>query len=754
MKKIFIILIGIFLTTSASATDYYVDFEGGNDGNAGTSFALRKKTIGSALTPAGAGDTIRVMATQAPVSIGSATWTNSSATVTLSSAKNKDIYLDGAWTCAANVTCTASTTRREGSNSASMAVASAFTTGKAAYYTLGASTDYSGDQQITLWFRTGTADSDISNNWQIKLCSDTTGDVAVDTLSFSPVLAGVANVWIPLKLNNGSALGSAIQSVALYVAVDPGAVTVLLDNISSTDDLWLGSLISKDTTGEDWYAMRSIVGTTILLDSGANSSAATTPRGYFGASESVTTYYREPVTITPSPTAATTDMVTIGESGSAGSPITISGGWNRTDMSTQTDETYYSAQNNSGEGFGIAGRTYINIDNIYWTHVDKAVSISGTSNNLNFDGVGAICVAGDGWLIAGTTTSSTFENIIGHQTATSGISMAGSALLNITNSRFNGNVTDGIEIGTSNKIYLENVTSTNNTQQAIDISSSNNGRIKTANLQYNSTTGAITLTNSTGWLVDGLTASNNAVTGLHFVGSPQNVFYNTTTSNNSAAADFDTNSSGENYFYNATFGEGTILASPVDYHNSTIISVNEDNTADNHFIYTDGGTISSESSVRHTASGISWELSPTSATRSSSYPLSQRIAGVYVEASTAYTATIWLRRTNTALTGTFRMVGGQIAGVSSDQTDSIGAVADTWEQQSISFTPTKAGIVDFFVEAYGGTTHSLFWDDFDISPATTVEQESGNIAYSRSGVYVSNADVSGGTTTNVIGLVQ
>jgi len=56
---------------------YYVDYEGGNDASAGTSFATRWQTLTNGATAAriAPGDEIRVMASPDPTSIGNATWT-------------------------------------------------------------------------------------------------------------------------------------------------------------------------------------------------------------------------------------------------------------------------------------------------------------------------------------------------------------------------------------------------------------------------------------------------------------------------------------------------------------------------------------------------------------------------------------------------------------------------------------------------------------------------------------------------------
>jgi len=71
---------------------YYIDFEGGNDANAGTSFATRWKTITNGATAAriAPGDTIRIMASPDPTSIGNATWTGGGrpAAINISSSTN------------------------------------------------------------------------------------------------------------------------------------------------------------------------------------------------------------------------------------------------------------------------------------------------------------------------------------------------------------------------------------------------------------------------------------------------------------------------------------------------------------------------------------------------------------------------------------------------------------------------------------------------------------------------------------------
>jgi len=117
-------------------TTRYLDLLNGNDSNNGSSFALRKKTMASAVSGLVSGDQVNIMASPDPTSMSqSATFTNGSDTVTLTTAVTANIdNCEAAWTPSTNVTATAQSARaQEGTNAASIAIASAFTTGLVAY---------------------------------------------------------------------------------------------------------------------------------------------------------------------------------------------------------------------------------------------------------------------------------------------------------------------------------------------------------------------------------------------------------------------------------------------------------------------------------------------------------------------------------------------------------------------------------------------------------------------------------------------
>jgi hypothetical protein len=145
-----------------------------------------------------------------------------------------------------------------------------------------------------------------------------------------------------------------------------------------------------------------------------------------------------------------------------------------------------------------------------------------------------------------------------------------------------------------------------------------------------------------------------------------------------------------------------------------IYSQNHDNTSGNHYLFVDFAIIRPQTSVRYSNSGFAWSLSPTNDLRKESYPLGFPIGQIAVSANALVTVRAWMRRTNFGLTFRLRVKGGQIAGVTNDVISYMTATADTWEQVSLSFTPTEAGVVEILAECWGGTTFTGYVDDLTI----------------------------------------
>jgi len=741
----------------------YLDYEGGNDGNDGSSFANRVKTITGGLTAAriAPGDVCRIMRSGNATSLGiTATWTNKSATVTLASALNALITnCDSTWTASANVTCSADTSvYRTSTGSAKQVIAAGFTTGIVAYFATG-TLNLSAYQGITLWVQVSAALA--VSTLSIRLCSDVAGVTTVDTLAIPAITQG--GQWIPIYIDKGSALGASIQSIALYADLDPGTLDVYLDNISTVkaagnDALNLQSLIGKNTGNELWWAIRGINGTTVTLDTAPNMAVGTTARGYYGSTGSVTTYKRETIK-TVLVSAVGTTVQEIQDSGSAGNLITFSGGWNTTDMTTQDGETYFDGSSGFGLGIYSTAKTYFALDKLRCVRYQDGFYLNGANNCDHGSFHGFNCYNSGVYFY--NCSSVTATDIVAHSTYASGVygpfqQFIGS-IWDFTSLRIYSGLAQGWYASPPpDDIRITTFDLCNNGGLGFYLPSgpAHAWYIGTLTCNDNGTSGFTANVALRGWQIDTMVTSGNATSGTRFVdGATGNIIVRSLTAENNASSyGLDLADGGSNGPIDLTIGnlvtsgngtsgvhlsvmhgdvkilksslaEGTkVGVDSAGFGAGRVRFQNYNGTTDDHRVWFNSGSggarFTSETSVRHTASGIAWKLSPVGTTFiNSRNPAIFPLAKILCSASALVTVKVWLRRTSTGLTGTLHCSGGQIAGVANDVTDSIGAAIDTWEEQTITFTPSVVGVVEIEVRCYGGTSDSLYVDDLTVTQA-------------------------------------
>jgi hypothetical protein len=174
-------------------------------------------------------------------------------------------------------------------------------------------------------------------------------------------------------------------------------------------------------------------------------------------------------------------------------------------------------------------------------------------------------------------------------------------------------------------------------------------------------------------------------------------------------------------FFRCLFGSANEISAGAAYPDRLVRSIEHQQTADNHKTWLPNGvTFDSEASVRHTASGIAWKASidAAGAAKTSTWTPSRiPIAAVPCAASAQVTVSAWLRRTNAGLNAWLACPGGQIPGVDSDVTDELTAAVGTWEQQTISFTPSAAGVVQIELWMASSGAYSCYVDDMTIAQA-------------------------------------
>jgi hypothetical protein len=607
-----------------------------------------------------------------------------------------------AWTASANVTTAQATTNyKEGGAATQIAIAAGFTTGKAAYYTLPATLDLSAYQQVTFWVRLNSGTVGAAGQAYVALCTDTTGDTVVHQCDI-PAL-GALNVWVPVTVNLGTNLNAAIQSVALYVVTDIAAQTFILDNIvackaaSSADSVTLNSLISKsDGTGDEaWYAIQSINSDVIMLaNNNLYSSQAINLRGYNGITETVTSYKRETVK-TGASASTSTSVSVINDSGTSGNLITYSGGWNRTDMSTQTGRTWLDGQNGNGRGLLVtSSQSFVTVDRLDFCRYTAGLTLSLSNyNNCSFPSIYLTAnTGGIAFTSVSISTATTFGSVWANN---------------------NGN-DSGIEFGGIGCSFTDIKLASNNSGNGLHLFRSrfvNVGSVIAGNNGALSSNSDLTFDNSMNCAVGTATLANGITSSGAIQGTASfNCFVNGGSSTGHSSGVFLSSSinPAEIYLNNFTINETLEVSTTLGSYGGFVYINRLDDTDNNSWVFQPGmGTVNQQTAVVDSPASTAWRMRPTDADYANAEsPILLKLGTVVCAASSAVTVTARMQRSNTGLTMRLICPGGQITGVSNDVFTDMTAAINTWETVSITFTPTKAGAVDIYAHAFGGTTFS------------------------------------------------
>tara|TARA_B100000427_G_scaffold224201_1_gene187869 strand:+ start:627 stop:3278 length:2652 start_codon:yes stop_codon:yes gene_type:complete len=178
------------------------------------------------------------------------------------------------------------------------------------------------------------------------------------------------------------------------------------------------------------------------------------------------------------------------------------------------------------------------------------------------------------------------------------------------------------------------------------------------------------------------------------------------------------------YLYSGGFKTNKLVyldsQSPSISNNATWLSKNHDNVTGDHKNYYQYGNVAPNTSIRHTASGISWKIDIDSSSASSGSPIEWELAKVIVNSGSLVTMKIWVYRDGTGVNGGIRVKSGAIGGVTSN-VDAV--ISDTtinsWVECSLTFTPTEAGAVTVYAMGYyiNSTSHYVYLDDFSATQA-------------------------------------
>lgn len=712
---------------------YYLDYENGSDAADGTSFANRWKTLNGATTVT-AGDEIRVMASPDPTLVGSATWTNNDPTITLGAAVTLDIDHTGSWTGSTGVTC--GDTAFGSMTATSLVATGSYAGTKAAYKALSGSTNLSGYQQLSLWYRYDAGSYDM----KLSLCSDTAGNTPVNEITLPRTATGA---WRPLVVDLGSALGSGIQSIA-FRSVSGGAAQITIANVtackapSAADSLTHNSLVAKidnlpwvastaystgdrrkplavsrngwvyeattgGTTGssepvwpdelgatvndgsvvwtcagleELWYAIKQFSGSALTIDGFV----------YTGAGAASTMYKREPILLSDSFTGNQAQA-----NGTLMAPIKVTGGWDRTNMSTRPGETHLSAKTRLHYGIGAAS-SYTDwwLDGMHYTRFGAGAHLDQTQLKLTNCSATACYY---GVLPAGNDS----------RVLARGCQLTANAC---------GVLSDAVNF-MADKCRLDGAGTSSGFSSGL-----NDGSGVAAN-QVTILTGRpmVLLTRcDTQFCTD--TEVSLLAGGPHFI--DHHTFYDDNSNTLKSAVDTTvTNSTGiwhQTFSYYTNSLDGKYTGAITRFENIT-------GAPELAGTFTNCGFINTDDGVVHSSSAFSWKFGMASSVgyglgASHDYPLAMPIAKIKCTSGVPVSVRLWAFRDASTIEGKLRVKGGQLAGVADTSVTCAGTVS-TWVQSSaLSFTPTADGVVEITFEAYttdGNTTDSIWVDDFTVT---------------------------------------
>lgn len=563
------------------------------------------------------GDTIRYNKQSVQSAGVNATFTSGSKNITLSSALTKTIE-DGVsgWTPSANITGSTNATRKIGSSATVMTPAAGFTTGKVCYKAIagGGTQDFSGYTKISFWFRPNTAAIIAANTYKICLCSDTTGDTIVNELNIPATIS--SNAFHIMVLDYGAALGSSIQSVAIYANSDPGTTAFSFSNIVAANDVTHQTLIGWQD--DCYYNVQAFSGTTVTIDSLNNAVGG---QGWYGTTGTAGLYYCNPVA---SYLATTVNVVN--DSGSvAGGYITFSGGWD-TGTNTRNGMTYF-ASNVHSSGVAFSGATFVKMENFVIARFSSCISIASAQKFIA-------------------------ENIVFASSASAISSSANLAQLFYMCKFLNGSVI----LNAGNRIL--SCYFLNGTGRGLTIA----GPTNIANSVF----------------------GNNANASLYVSNTTASLY--------------------EEYGHHSVIRD-TLFAdsTEVEFSNSYgyAWSLNHDQTLGNNWGFTNGATINWQTSTVHDTEPGAWRVVHSSSNKGVLYPVRFKIGEFAVTEDTAVTFTAWVKKdhaTNVACRIVCEGPTYSLPGI----TDTSDTKADdtSWEQLSITFTPTESGIVPIYFESW------------------------------------------------------
>ena len=690
--------------------------------------------------------------------------------IELSSAVTQNIASTGprtaTWTAETNVTTalkhtlsawTTSTDYMLPPGSDEIDISGSFGTGKAAYFATG-TLDLSGYQQVSFYIQLVSGST--SNGLSLRLCTDTAGATSVHQADIPMNKVYQTNRWTPITVDLGTNLNSSIKSIAVYVDTDNGAQKIRLSNIiackaaSSDDSLTLNSVVGLKTTADPlWFSPAYIDGTVIVIGCG---TAGENLLSYYGQATarfsadnaSANLYKRQPIEH-HSFGSDYAQLDSINGDGTSSDYLTISGGWNTTDMSTtdSDSETFIDCVGAGGKCLVANNDDNINLKDISYIRgryglqveycdrfsLDNCHFINQSyrpfeTNQSEFSKINAYFVNGYqqsnlNYCTQHSSASASDFNIWclnGSANNTFKFNYSGSFNINYMNTE---NSKMGLYINQSGGCTITTLDTGNScgsfgmnvvgikvygASNGVTITTLNCGQAELPLYNDGATEFSIGTLNCTHY-EDGiygdtvqysLYATNSSSTFINGGSVTKQLYVDSSTA----------------YTYNLEITDSTEVGLQ---GSGKVYAKNHDNVsgADKNFFI--NATIEPETTIRNTASGVSWKASITNAsTYTSAGPLTITLGKTVCAANAQVTVTLKVYRSSTSIFGGIRIPANIPLGLSSAGVTYGTGSAGAWETVTHTFTPTAAGAVSVQAAFYAtNASSSVYIDDISITQA-------------------------------------
>ena len=630
--------------------------------------------------------------------------------------------------------------------------------GKIAHYQLPNTLDLSGYQQVSFQFKHNTNDNANSGLYSLRLCTDTGGDTSVHTISID-YKKQANDHWTGLTVDLGTNLNSSIKSIALYKdsSSNSGNPTFYFSNIiackasSAADSITMDSLVGLNTSDDPaWYPIQGIWDNIVFLKTQEQRRPAW---GYYGTSSaafsatnaSATIYKRKQLRSDNSYiTASGSDYTSWDQqngSGTESSPITISGGWDSTNMSTRNGKTCVEL-NGKYQPFYRYGN-HVHLSHLYYTNFGSihngnkagekwsSVGFSHFNSGLVFNS-GSSTGIGIDFIISGTKTAVKISG------GTHGGSQSDYYIKQASGSNFRGLILD-VDSSSSASFDLINCIACGSTP--IFVKSACTLTIGTFKWGFNAGTNLVPTVNGGGVVsIDRYDVTSAYYTTFKGAGNLTIDDYNytkDTTYDPSVHYRYGANRSTTYGFYLDTGGLFTIIdagtvpsnifisASVLQVKNPTnnfnyqlqnggVVEIigYQGTSGDNRAFFLNNTVITPETTTRHTASGVAWKC--TGGTYSPTITLGQ----IVVSANSAVTVGLWTYKTLSTSEAILKIPADLVRGVTAQEVSSLSASTNTWTKIEKTFTPTSSGPLTIQVELKNAVSFAeLYIDDLEVSQA-------------------------------------